>query len=355
MWPFEKDEIAAAIVRIERFKSWLGLALQKEELKLSYAIKADTAGIEPLKGDLQDIGLRVETIIANDTTRKKQAKDALRQQIMAWLSPLESQTSHATALLNHEEGTGQWFIESDQFQEWVEKPRATLYCPGIPGAGKTVMASLVVEHLRKLFPRDDTAVLYVYCHHREQSSQSLESIISGLLKQLLQKKSEFPDNLEKAYLAHLEKGIRPSISELTSILMSMLKTMSRVFLVVDALDEYSQSESALERLLNHLEVLSKDTNLMLTSRFAKSLTERYANAITVEIQAKEADVRIYLRSQMPNLPRCVKQNPGLQQSVEDTIASAVEGMYVLSPVDIHFSHIDIVQVLTSAASYTLPC
>ncbi|KAL8824359.1 MAG: hypothetical protein Q9191_005106 [Dirinaria sp. TL-2023a] len=330
VWPFKKHEVGAAIARIERFKSWLGLALQNEELRLSYAIKADTAGIEPLKGDLQDIGLRVETLIANDASRKKQTKDALRQQILTWLSPFESPKSHATALQNHEKGTGQWFLDSDEFRQWVERSGVTLYCPGIPGAGKTVMASLVVEHLRKLFHRDDTAVLYTYCHHREQSSQSLESIISGLLKQILLNKREIPHSLEKAYSAHLEKGIRPSMPELTSILKSMLDTMSRVFLVVDALDEYSQSESALEGLLDNLDALSKDANLMLTSRFAKSLTERYKDAITLEIHAKEADVRHYLRSQMSNLPRCVKQNPSLQQSVEDTISNAVEGMFLLA-------------------------
>jgi Cdc6-like AAA superfamily ATPase len=40
----------------------------------------------------------------------------------------------------------------------------TLYCPGIPGAGKTLLSALVVQALRKLFPGNDTAVAFRYCN-----------------------------------------------------------------------------------------------------------------------------------------------------------------------------------------------
>jgi hypothetical protein len=42
-------------------------------------------------------------------------------------------------------------LKPPQFIEWLEGKKKTLFCPGIPGAGKTMIASIVVDHLRTSF------------------------------------------------------------------------------------------------------------------------------------------------------------------------------------------------------------
>jgi Cdc6-like AAA superfamily ATPase len=47
-------------------------------------------------------------------------------------------------------GTGRWFSESTKFQAWLHGDESkTLICPGIPGSGKTLLATRVVDMLQE--------------------------------------------------------------------------------------------------------------------------------------------------------------------------------------------------------------
>ncbi|KAF7318687.1 Ankyrin repeat protein [Mycena chlorophos] len=39
-----------------------------------------------------------------------------------------------------QKGTGGWFLEHPDFLDWVSGPTKLLWCAGIPGSGKTVLA-----------------------------------------------------------------------------------------------------------------------------------------------------------------------------------------------------------------------
>ncbi|KAK9855689.1 hypothetical protein MYU51_002355 [Penicillium brevicompactum] len=54
------------------------------------------------------------------------------QKYLDWLSS-ESFTADRGKPI-YQTGTGRWFIESPEFQTWIQNPGQTLFCPGIPGA-----------------------------------------------------------------------------------------------------------------------------------------------------------------------------------------------------------------------------
>ena len=58
-----------------------------------------------------------------------------RRQILDKISTLNFATQKNAILEQRQEGTGQWFLDSRDFQEWMEKTRGTLFCTGMPGAG----------------------------------------------------------------------------------------------------------------------------------------------------------------------------------------------------------------------------
>jgi hypothetical protein len=41
----------------------------------------------------------------------------------------------------------EWLLDSDEFQTCLDTDKQTLFCPGIPGAGKTILSSIVVDYL----------------------------------------------------------------------------------------------------------------------------------------------------------------------------------------------------------------
>ncbi|KAG6995821.1 hypothetical protein G7Y79_00041g077730 [Physcia stellaris] len=69
---------------------------------------------------------------------------------------------------------------------------------------------------------------------------------------------------------------------------------------------------------------------MLTSRPAVTVPDHFPKARHSEIRAREADVRRYVKSQIPMLAKCVRMKVELQKLIEDTIAEAVEGMFLLA-------------------------
>ena len=62
-----------------------------------------------------------------------------------------------------------------------------LFCPGIPGAGKTILTSIVVDDLTTRFSNDPSVgIAYVYCNFRRRDEQKAEELFASLLKQLMQ-------------------------------------------------------------------------------------------------------------------------------------------------------------------------
>ena len=59
-----------------------------------------------------------------------------KRKILTWLSPVDYGPQQSDHFSRRQEGTGQWLLDSDPFQQWLEQSKTTLFCQGIPGAGK---------------------------------------------------------------------------------------------------------------------------------------------------------------------------------------------------------------------------
>jgi hypothetical protein len=89
--------------------------------------------------------------------------------ILNWLTPIDYTSQQNDFISQRQAGTGQWLLDSEQYQEWLEVKGQTLFCPGIPGAGKTILISIIVDDLNTRFYRDETIGLaYIYCNFRRQ-------------------------------------------------------------------------------------------------------------------------------------------------------------------------------------------
>src|SRR5947209_377555 len=68
-------------------------------------------------------------------------------EVLNWLTPVEYGTQQSDFLRRRQAGTGQWLLKSTEYQTWLNSGKQTLFCPGIPGAGKTILTSIVVDDL----------------------------------------------------------------------------------------------------------------------------------------------------------------------------------------------------------------
>ncbi|KAK4109709.1 hypothetical protein N656DRAFT_316279 [Canariomyces notabilis] len=167
-WPFEKSEIAELLLSLERLKSYFMLALQSDSLYLS----------RETKGAVNDLSEAVESLrLGKD--------DQECRRILNWLNTADMEQKHQDVFSLYQEGTCSWFLGSDAVDAWLGgEGNHMLWCPGDPGAGKTVMTSVVIEHVKAKFPDEETVVAMACCHLNDPDANTSISIISSLVKQL---------------------------------------------------------------------------------------------------------------------------------------------------------------------------
>ncbi|KAH6902759.1 hypothetical protein BKA70DRAFT_1516747 [Coprinopsis sp. MPI-PUGE-AT-0042] len=88
-------------------------------------------------------------------------------------------------------GTGMWLVKGDKFRLWLE-PNGDIkvfWGSGIPGAGKTLLASIVIKHLETLYPGPDSkvCVCYIYFRYSDHAAMTLRTILEILVKQTLER------------------------------------------------------------------------------------------------------------------------------------------------------------------------
>ncbi|KAG9230435.1 hypothetical protein BJ875DRAFT_385145, partial [Amylocarpus encephaloides] len=255
------------------------------------------------------------------------------QTLLDWVSMIDFAPQQSDFVSRRETGTGQWLLESAKFQAWVKTNQQTLFCPGIPGAGKTILTSIVVDYLSASFQRDTgVGIAYLYCNFRRKDEQKAEELLASLLKQLAQGLYLLPESMKHLYDRHKNNRTRPTFNEISSTLQSVGSLYSKIFIVIDALDECQVSDGCRARFLKECFAfqLKSKANLFITSRSIPEINEHFNSSIRLEIRASDHDIQRYLDGHMSQLPRCVLRSSELQKEVKAEILKAVDGMFLLA-------------------------
>jgi hypothetical protein len=171
--------------------------------------------------------------------------------VLNWISPLDFRNQQKSPDRQPLRGTGGWFLEDPRFMAWAAGRLPLLWCHGIPGAGKTVLASAAFTHMLE---KDMTgkAVLIAYCAFDDKHTQTADSIVFGLLRQVVQLRGELSKPILKIYAG--KKRSRPGAEQLSVILNTELQHFSETFIIIDGLDEIFERTERVE-LLRRLESL----------------------------------------------------------------------------------------------------
>ncbi|EHK18518.1 uncharacterized protein TRIVIDRAFT_225823 [Trichoderma virens Gv29-8] len=253
--------------------------------------------------------------------------------ILNWLASGEYGAQQSDCLRQREQGTGEWLLNSDQFQTWIKGENQMLFCPGIPGAGKTILTSIVIDHLHSHFQEDPkSGIAYFFFNYKRQDQQKNEDLLASLLRQLTARQPSMPKVVQDLYDRHNGQRTRPSTDELMQALQSVVITYSRVFIMIDALDECRSVDHTHSSVLSGIFTLRSKTkaNFFLTSRLNANITENFEGIPELKIYANNDDVQRYLRGNMRHLPRFVRDDPGLQEKIITSILKAVQGMFLLA-------------------------
>jgi Cdc6-like AAA superfamily ATPase len=254
------------------------------------------------------------------------------ENILEWLTPINYAPQQSDYIRRRQQGTGQWLLNSTEFQTWLNNGKQTLFCPGIPGVGKTILTAIVIDDLTTRFQNDSNiGIAYLYCNFRRRNEQKADDLLASLLKQLSQERPLLPNTVKDLYDRHKAKQTRPSFDDISRVLQSVTAVYSRVFIIVDALDECQISDVYWTRFLSELFNLQtkQGINVLVTSRFIPEIIDRFKGTVSLEIRASREDVERYLEGNMEQLLPFVRRNGQLQEEIKTGISKAIDGMYVL--------------------------
>ncbi|RMZ72366.1 ankyrin repeat [Pyrenophora seminiperda CCB06] len=255
-----------------------------------------------------------------------------RNNILAWLSSLDFGKKQRDTHNRHCNGTGNWFLDAEMFKQWLNNTQnSTLWCSGIPGAGKSIMTSVAISHVEEHTDRRDVAIAYVYCSYTDSQLQSEIELISSLTRQLIEQTHPIPLEVKTYRDRWIEKRSYPTQEDRVSLIKDIALRFSKTYIFVDALDECPEQNR--NAFLHMLRMLEPFTRLFITSRPHLELQTRFTNLSRIEITASHSDIQVYLESEISTSSRMsllTAKDPTLKAEIIDTISRKSEGMFLVA-------------------------
>ncbi|KAL6715324.1 hypothetical protein ACLMJK_007590 [Lecanora helva] len=320
IWPLKKSEVQEILGSLERQKSLLILALQNESQLLSQRIKSDVSDVKATMQNLERLSM-----------------DEFSSKLLDWLSPPAPQRKHSNIRNRRLQGSGHWLLEQARFKVWLQdwnQPRL-LWCPGKPGAGKTVLASLVIDTITERFAHTSD-LAYFYYDYSDQEAQNPVNVVGSLLRQFLSQRAEISSEIQDLYDRSSRTGQSPQLEDILPALMTLCQDHRQRFIVVDALDEGSagQSRQIMLDLVQKMDGLP--IRFFITSRPHADWIKRALESFPqVTIEAHESDIAQYITRQIEasqDLADII--DTGLKENIISELCASANGMFLLPALQI---------------------
>ncbi|KAF8463349.1 hypothetical protein BDZ91DRAFT_661368, partial [Kalaharituber pfeilii] len=274
------------------------------------------------------------------------------EKLLTWLSPLEPQKRHQAVQASRVKDTGNWLLQSEQFRLWIEdktnqhQSSQVLGCFGEPGAGKTVIASLVIDHISITFSSRSPliGIIFLYCDYRDKQEQTLVHILGSFVKQLALQCThagiQLPEVVRSTYKTAQKSQIRLDCGTGINLIKSFLQELCSTFILIDALDELQDTtRTNLLQVIDDIIQLKTNLQIFFTSR--PHVQEEVNHYLSIEMKtltivAHEEDIRTYLVHKIQSDNKDA-MNDQLSREILEIIPKKAAGMFLLAAL-----HIDMI-------------
>jgi hypothetical protein len=254
--------------------------------------------------------------------------------VIRWLQYTNPSTNHNAACGLHEPETGNWLLQSDDFTTWKRESKKFLWLHGIPGCGKTVLSSTVVEHVKTICENDPQCqYVFYYFDFNDSKKREVAGLLRSILTQLASRDPKALKEVEKLYNQNDHGKQQPDKKSLLLILLSVLRNSLRTYLIIDALDECSQQEEVLEILSDIYRRCSEDVNVLVTSRKEHDIglvldgpDGLTSSSIDIQQTVVNADIRIHIKACLVKDVKLRKWPLEVKEEVEDALVRGAHGM-----------------------------
>ena len=261
--------------------------------------------------------------------------------LIQWLAPITYDCNHFEQDLEdarsvRHPGTCKWIEPKPLFQSWktskLGSDSSVLWIYAIPGAGKTVLASYLVDQARRMerLTPHCPSVMYFFCKNADADKNTPLAIARALVYQLLQspklaKRQEFIEDL-KLHKATGGQSRAVSFRPLWNILYKYCGDLPDATIILDALDECSDTNFLVPGLLKLAHQGS--AKVVITSRREPELVGAIERVPSVPIGAEDLhdDIKAYLEYQVSQ--SSMLSDPRVRSRIVRILNARSKGMFL---------------------------
>ncbi|KAF2121937.1 hypothetical protein BDV96DRAFT_134213 [Lophiotrema nucula] len=311
-WIFREKEVNARLERVSRVRQSLQLALTTDQTTIIL--------------DSRIVSMVIRSTL-DDTVAENQ-----RESILQWLGAASSSSNLNDAQKLRTPTTGDWLLRGSAYAQWKISPRSLFWLHGVPGSGKTVLCSSIVEDLKEMsIYNSDMLVLYVFFDFSRQGQQVLSTFLRSLLAQILVQKDDIPEAILSLYQRHHKGFNQAGDQALLDTLQVVLKDVRPTYLVMDALDECAERADLLRSVRDIVNWKFEHLHVLATSRPEMDIDETFlclgAHRLSLEDEIVRDDIRQYVEATVCGDNRLKKWPDEVQSEITTVIMSKAGTMF----------------------------
>jgi hypothetical protein len=170
---------------------------------------------------------------------------------------------------------------------------------------------------------------YFYFDFRDQGKQTHQNLITSLLSQLLIAKIG-SQTIHELYARKGQGRQQPHVTELEEALQSVIKNISKTYLILDALDECSDREALLPFIRSLVEQAMGSLNVLVLSRreedIEHTLNPLSEHQIRLESSLVSPDISLHVQDRLNSDFRFLRWPPELRNEVSQILVKKAHGM-----------------------------
>ena len=258
--------------------------------------------------------------------------DQALNEALEWFLTTDPYDNHSKACEKRQTGTGNWLLEdSEAFRIWRDNVKQSLWLYGIPGCGKTVLCSSIIEHVKSLCAhpaKKGFAVAFFYFDFSDANKVDVHNLLRSIVAQLSKQRDTGHQEILKLYREYGKEKRKPPNSVLESCVQGLAQQFQGVYLIIDALDECKE-RAAMLGLLSRV-LLNTEVNLLCTSRNEQDIQVGFGGMVKTEIafpkQAVDADIQAYVQNLLLNDSILKSRPERLKSRIEEELTRGADGM-----------------------------
>ncbi|OJD34180.1 zinc finger protein [Diplodia corticola] len=260
-----------------------------------------------------------------------------KRAVTRWLSVEDITIDHddALAVLEKNPQSGSWLFQQDLIRDWLDPQsfaEPLLWINGKPGAGKTILASVIIEKCRSI---PTAAVAYFYCKHDRPDRNNFVAFSCSLILQLSYLMPSLQAFIvEKMSSSGTEKLRSPKTAK--EILEVAFKAVDCFFLIIDGIDECPKAQKneigswARSSFSSSLSNQSESLRCCFLSQDDKETGRLFKAYPTLRIttQHNNEEIAHYCRTQVQEIGTTFRLQPEDIRGLAALVCEKADGMFL---------------------------